>query len=117
MKISNNQANAIKKIIQDLVNEDFSSPGILYRDGMSEDEIKNVIKKYSNAVGLSMTLPPEHYYYKPYDIIESEDDADYLFVTFELWFGGEVSDLCAEIDVKKLPNGEIFAFLSDIRVP
>lgn len=117
MKISNNQANAIKKIIQDLVNENFSSQNILYRDGMNEDEIKNVIENYSNAVGLSMTLPPEDYYYKPYDIIESEDDADYLFVTFELWFGGEVSDLCAEIDIKKLPNGETFAFLSDIRVP
>jgi len=49
-----------------------------------------------------MTLPPEHYYYNPYDIIESEDDADYLFVTFELWFGGKVSDLCAEIDIKKI---------------
>lgn len=107
----------LKKIIHNLVQKNYSNPSIIFREGSEPSEIQDVIEDYENLMGHNLTMPPENYFYGSLYAMEWEVDGEVItLVNFYLWFGDEISDLCADICIKE-KEGNIFAYLDDIKVP
>lgn len=116
--LTQNQSVFVKEIVQAISNKDFKNLHRFLKKKESRKDVEREIKQYEEACGKEISEPPMSEYGQAYSIIESLDTPPpTVYITFELWFGDEKSDLCAEIELEISEKGEWKGFLHDVLVP
>ena len=117
-EISLEQKKLIQEIVENLVNGNYDAKPIVWKEGHRAEELKYAIDDYSEATGLKISTPPLEAYSMDFYVNSFTSKGKMVaMVSFPLWFGGQPSELCAEIDLERQEDGHWVSSLTDILVP
>lgn len=121
IKIPAEHIPLVKKVVEAITSGQYQDLEISNPGESSIQDLKNAVESYSKTVGKPISFPPLQEYQEPQEVVDTLDEDPQgermIFISFPLWFGGEKSDFCAQIELEEKGDGQWISRLSDVYVP